>query len=335
MISEKTSVIKHAALEPELKKHFTHQSIHSGQHYDEEMSQLFFEELGIDSPNYQLHKSSDQATQNTEEIENILSEEKPDLVIVYGDTDTTLAGAKAASKLKIPIAHIEAGMRSFNDEMPEEHNRIITDQLSSLLFTSTPQAVKHLKNEGITKGIIHCGDLMKDLVLLVKDKLIVNKQDKIYCTIHRPYNTDSSKRLGCILENLNCLDKKVVFPVHPRTKKMMSAFNLLPENYSNIEFIKPQSYLNNLNNLYNFAALITDSGGMQKEAYFLQKRCITIRSETEWPETLINNWNTLAFKNLNEIDLVLSNPLGDWDENLYGDGNARLKIIKEILNYLN
>jgi len=343
IIGTRPQFIKHAALEPELKKHFSHISVHSGQHYDDEMSKVFFQELNIDPPGYFLESKNilqkEQIAHIIKETGKILSIEKPNLVIVYGDTNTTLAGALAASKLKIPIAHIESGMRSFNDEMPEESNRIATDQLAGLLFASSEQSVLQLKMEGITKNVINSGDLMKDLIFIFKEEGLLQKttksSDKIYCTIHRPYNTDQPERLNYILDHLNILNKKVVFSLHPRTRKMMDEFHLSIESFTNIEFIKPQSYLNNLNNIYNFDSLITDSGGMQKEAYFLKKRCITIRTETEWTETLINNWNTLAFDNLHKIKTILSKPLGAWNEHLYGDGNSRKIIIEGILNYLN
>ncbi len=339
IIGARPQFIKHAVLEPELRKYFNHISIHSGQHYDEEMNQIFFDELTIGSPDYHLAHAKDDPSKIIKKIESILMAEKPELVIVYGDTNTTLAGAMAASNQNIPIAHIEAGMRSFNNEMPEEINRIKTDQLATLLFTSSEIAVLNLKNEGITNGVINCGDLMKDLVFMINNKLLIEEGaeniNKIYCTIHRPYNTDDAKRLKYVLTSLNHLDKKIVFSLHPRTKKMMHQFDLMPCNYSNIEFIKPQSYLNNLKYISNCNGLITDSGGMQKEAYFLKKRCITIRTETEWTETLSNNWNTLVFENLNEIPIILKKPLGKSNEKLYGNANARKKIIDGINNYLN
>jgi UDP-GlcNAc3NAcA epimerase len=341
IIGARPQFIKHAVLEPELKKHFKHISIHSGQHYDEEMSKVFFNELGIDQPTYMLKAANGlhgkQTAQILIETEKILLDEKPDMLIVYGDTNTTLAGALAASKLNIPIAHIEAGMRSFNREMPEETNRVLTDHMSDLLFTSSEESLSQLKREGITKGVFNCGDIMKDLTYLIKEKGLVNKDDtksgKIYCTLHRPYNTDKPKRLKSILDHLNRLNKKVVFAIHPRTQKMMAKYHFLEENSSNIEFIKPQSYIKNLNNLFNFDAIITDSGGMQKEAYFLQKRCITLRSETEWVETLDNNWNTLVFENLNELESSLNKPLGAWNESLYGDGEAGRLIVNQIIKY--
>ena len=342
IIGARPQFIKHAVMEPWLKKHFRHLSIHSGQHYDEDMSRVFFDELNIDPPTYQLKTNESLHGKQTAsvliDIEEILIKEMPEMVIVYGDTNTTLAGALAASKLHIPIAHIEAGMRSFNKAMPEEVNRIVTDHLSALLFTPSKQSTEQLKSEGITDGVFYFGDIMKDLTLLMKKKGLIKKvkdnADRIYCTIHRPYNTDDHKRLDYILNQLNQLDKKVVFSLHPRTSKMMSQNKLNKQSYSNIEFIKPQSYLNNLNFLYNSAALITDSGGMQKEAYFLQKRCITLRSETEWTETLENNWNTLVFNDLSEMKSLLEQAPGVWDHELYGDGMAGQKIANEIKSYL-
>ena len=341
IIGARPQFIKHAALEPELKKYFNHISIHSGQHYDEEMSQVFFNELGIDQPTYMLKAANglhgEQTAQILIETEKILLNEKPDMLVVYGDTNTTLAGALAASKLNIPIAHIEAGMRSFNREMPEETNRVLTDHMSDLLFTSSQESLIQLKKEGIVNGVFDCGDIMKDLTFMIKEKGLINvensKSNKIYCTLHRPYNTDKPDRLKSILDHLNKLSKKVVFSIHPRTQKMMAVYHFSEKNFSNIEFINPQSYIKNLNNLFNFDAIITDSGGMQKEAYFLQKRCITLRSETEWVETLENNWNTLVFEDLNKIESSLNKPLGAWNANLYGGGNAKELIVNEIKKY--
>ncbi len=342
IIGARPQFIKHAVLEPELIKHFKHISIHSGQHYDADMSQVFYDELGINLPTYKLSSKGTLHGEQTAgiliETEKILILEKPDMVIIYGDTNTTLAGALAASKLNIPITHIESGMRSFNKNMPEEINRIVSDHLSELLFVSSDQSLEQLSKEGISEGIYNCGDIMKDLILIIKEKGLLYKSsmntNKIYCTIHRPYNTDHPDRLKYILDELNKLNKKVVFPIHPRTKKMMTKCNFPEESFTNIEFIKPQSYINNLNYLYNFEALVTDSGGMQKEAYFLKKRCITIRTETEWTETLNNKWNTLIFNDLSKINQLLEQPLGSWNKKLYGDGNARKIIIDEILNYL-
>jgi UDP-GlcNAc3NAcA epimerase len=341
IIGARPQFIKHAILEPELKKHFKHISIHSGQHYDAEMSKVFYEELGIDLPTYTLNTKGTSHGEQTAEIlidtEKILLAEKPDMILVYGDTNTTLAGAIAASKLNIPIAHIESGMRSFNKNMPEEINRILVDHLSGLLFVSSDQSVEQLKKEGIYSNVFNCGDIMKDLIFAIIEKGLLHRKamptDIIYCTLHRPYNTDEPDRLKYILDQLNHLNKNVVFPIHPRTKKMMTKFNFHEENFTNIDFIKPQSYINNLNYLYNSVALVTDSGGMQKEAYFLKKRCITIRTETEWTETLNNNWNALIFKNLAQINQLLELPLGSWNKKLYGDGNARKIIIDEIINY--
>lgn len=341
IIGARPQFIKHAVLEPELKKHFKHISIHSGQHYDKEMSQVFFDELGMDLPAYTLETKGilhgEQTANILTETEKILLQEKPDMVLVYGDTNTTLAGALAASKLNIPLVHIEAGMRSYNKEMPEEINRIVTDHLSDLLFTSSLQSLEQLKKEGITKGVYNHGDLMKDLIYIIKDKGLLQKTDvhsgQIYCTLHRPYNTDVPDRLKYILTQLNKLNKKVVFPIHPRTKKMMAQYQIPEDDFKNIEFIKAQSYINNLSYLFNCSAIITDSGGMQKEAYFLKKRCITIRTETEWTETLNNGWNTLLFDDLSKINQLLELPLGDWDDLLYGDGNARIPIVNEMMTY--
>jgi UDP-N-acetylglucosamine 2-epimerase len=339
IIGARPQFIKHAPLEQVLKNHFNIFSIHTGQHYDAKMSSIFFEQMEIDRPKYMLnsaHKLHGKMTASMlAEIEEILLLEIPDAVIVYGDTNTTLAGALAASKLHIPIFHVEAGLRSFNRKMPEEINRIVTDHLSSLLFAPTDSSVINLNNEGIFEGINIVGDLMYDSLILAKKYVGENikQEDEILLTIHRPYNTDNFDRLSLILEQLNKLNKKVIFPVHPRTKDILNKNHFIFDNYENIQFIEPVSYFDLVKLQIKSSCIITDSGGIQKEAYMLRRKCITIRSETEWIETLVNGWNTLIFEDLGSLSKIINTQPGEYISGVYGNGDASLRIIKYILLY--
>jgi len=259
--------------------------------------------------------------------------------MVYGDTNSTLAGAVVASKMHIPVFHIEAGLRSYNKKMPEEVNRIMTDHVSDLLLVPSERSCDNLKKEGIVDGVYIVGDIMKDLVKYVTCNGLYKDpemdRDYYYITLHRPYNVDSIDRLTEVLTTLNKLDRTVVFAIHPRTRNKMKTYELSEESFSNIKFIDPQGYLENLGYLKNSKALITDSGGMQKEAYWLKVPCITIRSETEWVETLKDDANTLIFNNLYDIRIALTNSNLKWDEELYGDGVAAKSIVKYIEDYFN
>jgi UDP-GlcNAc3NAcA epimerase len=266
-------------------------------------------------------------------VEEILMKEMPMAVLVYGDTNSTLAGALAASKLNIPVIHIEAGLRSFNKKMPEEINRILTDHVSSILFAPSTLAVENLKKEGLSDGVVLCGDVMNDMVLLAKEKIpnTVDLSDFYLITIHRPYNTDEKSRLFYILDTINKLDSLAIFPIHPRTLTKIADFGGKIEDYQNIKFIEPLSYFELIEHQIKAKAIITDSGGVQKEAYILRKKCITIRSETEWAETLQGGWNHLVFDNLDNIqELIYENPT-DYIENLYGNGQAS-NFISQKLN---
>ncbi len=341
IIGARPQFIKHFPLELASKGKINLLTIHTGQHYNAEMSQIFFDELGMSKPDYMLEVGSGTHGMQTGkmmiDIESVLLKERPDGVIVYGDTNSTLAGSLVASKLHIPIFHIEAGIRSYNREMPEEINRVLTDHVSSLMFVPSKIGVANLKKEGIEKNVIEVGDIMKDLIeAAVNNKWLTRENDEkepyYYATIHRPYNTDSKDRLLDVLNMLNSLDKKVIFPIHPRTKNLMLEFKLNVSDFINVEFIEPQGYLNNLSYLSYSSGLVTDSGGMQKEAYWMKKRCVTIRKETEWVETVEHNWNTLVFNNLETVkECLLSVP--EKYIPLYGDGNAGNRIIDEICSF--
>lgn len=335
VIGARPQFIKHFPLEIELAKSFDVKTIHTGQHFDENMSKVFFDELGIRKPDFhfKLTKSSHagQTAEMLALIESILIDENINLMLVYGDTNSTIAGALAAAKLNVPIIHVEAGLRSYNRAMPEEVNRVLTDHISSLLFCSSEIGVWNLKKEGITDGVHICGDLMKDALFMLKDTL-TNSRSYPYqlATLHRPYNTDDPKRLTNILKTLNKMKNKVIFPIHPRTRKVLEQqkfdFNEVP----NIEFIAPVGYIDMLSLLKFCELMITDSGGVQKEAYWMGRQCVTVRSETEWVETMEGGWNTLVFDDLESITRLPEPNPSLYDSGLYGGGHAAAQIVDLI-----
>jgi UDP-GlcNAc3NAcA epimerase len=298
----------------------------------------------IPKPNINLEVGSGTHGKMTGEmlirIEEVLLQQKPDWVLVYGDTNSTLAGALAASKLHIPVAHIEAGLRSFNMKMPEEQNRILSDHVSTMLFCPTDKAVENLKNEGITKGVHKVGDIMYDAHLFYRKKLKERKKSQrifnrfdlpekyFLLTMHRAENTDDPIRFRNILEALNNSGKKGVFPMHPRTKKAMNK-NDLSFN-ENIVCIDPVGYLDMLELEEKCNFIVTDSGGVQKEAYFFGKPCITLRDETEWIETVEVGANVVVGAKFKKILKAIANPPVRIHGQLYGNGKSGMKIIEEI-----
>lgn len=345
IVGARPQFVKTAVLSPYLRKRFNEIIIHTGQHYDREMSDLFFDELKIPKPNYNLGirsiKQGEQMAKMMAGIENILIKEKPCLVVVYGDTNSTLAGALAAAKLKVPIAHIEAGLRSYNRSMPEEINRVIVDHISDFLFCPTKTAVANLKNEGITKGVYLVGDVMCDSIRCylpmakAKSKILLKlglKRKAYYLlTIHRLSNTTDLEKLKKTLSCMDNLDLSVIFPVHPRTRKFLgNAFK--PKKA--LTLILPVSYLDMLILEQNAKIIFTDSGGIQKEAYILKVPCFTLRDETEWVETLKHGCNRIMnFDIIKDAYRVCRNLTVSRDKfhpRLYGDGNAAKKIYKII-----
>ncbi len=349
VIGARPQFIKASVVSSELRKNNQEIIIHTGQHYDKNMSDIFFEQLNIPKPDYNLGIGGGTHAYQTGNmmigIERILMEEKPDYVLVYGDTNSTLAAALAASKLLIPVIHIEAGLRSFNWKMPEEQNRILTDHIAKILFVPTEEAIKNLKNEGITNNVYNVGDVMCDSVLYFskltekkdfKLELIpLYKEKKInkwyLTTIHRAENTADSKNLSEILKALNNLDEQVVFPVHPRIRKMIDELEK-ENNYENIYFVEPVDYLTMLYLTKNSKKVITDSGGLQKECYILDVPCITVRDQTEWVETLDKGYNILAKPEYNDLynKIVNANIKDDNKINYYGNGTASKKIVDII-----
>ncbi len=365
IIGARPQIIKAAALSRAIKNNFSDKIkeviVHTGQHYDENMSQVFFDELGIPTPDYNLGVGSGahgvQTAKMIEGIEEILLKEKPDYLVVYGDTNSTLAGAIAASKIHIPIAHIEAGLRSFNKAMPEEINRICCDHCSTMLFSPTTTGYKNLINEGFSPnnkkpftidnpGIYHCGDVMYDnsmyFAKMAKDERLKTKGNYILCTIHRNNNTDEPERLKSIVKALIKIseEKEIIIPLHPRTKKLLDV-NLDLETYNTlisndrIHITEPASFLEMIRLEKDADLVITDSGGVQKEAYFFKKPCIIIRSETEWKEIVEVGAALIADADENNIIEAYyhfkDNKEIEFPE-IFGDGKAAEFICKELIN---
>jgi UDP-GlcNAc3NAcA epimerase len=326
---------------------------HTGQHYDENMNRVFLDELGINPPDLQLHcggrANHTMLAEMLEGIGKALTEYQPDGVLVYGDTTSTLAGALAASQLHIPVFHVEAGLRSFNKQMPEEMNRILTDHISSLLFCPTRRAMENLAEERITQGVFHTGDVMYDAALLfgeiaeaksaILSSLGLQPGKFRLCTIHRAENTDSPERLTQILRALTNIATPgcpVIFPLHPRTKIYIDRYHLRTTIAANraIRMIEPVGYLDMIVLEKNAATILTDSGGIQKEAYFHRTPCITLRNETEWTETLEAGWNQLAGFRTENILRCLAGTPERTEIKEYGEGRAAEKIIDAILQGL-
>jgi UDP-GlcNAc3NAcA epimerase len=319
--------------------------VHTGQHYDSNMSDVFFDEMQIPTPNYSLGIGGGSHGAMTgkmiEKIEEVLIKERPDFLLVYGDTNSTLAGALAAAKLNIKIAHIEAGLRSFNNNMPEEINRILTDRVSHLLFCPTQTAVNNLNDEGVMKwetDVHLVGDVMQDGAffyrgLSVRPEKLDLDSEFILVTCHRAENTDNPVRLLSIVNALNDLSETIdiVFPMHPRTKIKLQ--NLMVSLSKRISVIDPVGYLQMIWYIDNCKMVVTDSGGLQKEAFFYAKPCITMRDETEWTELVDYNYNILVGAGRDSIvDAYISHSFADdYERNLYGGGEASRLIVEKLI----
>lgn len=351
IIGARPQFVKAAALSRAIKNHSQLQEIivHTGQHFDANMSDIFFEEMEIPKPHYNLNinglSHGAMTGQMLEKLEEVMIAEKPDVVLVYGDTNSTIAGALAAKKLHIKVAHVEAGLRSFNMQMPEEINRILTDRISDWLFCPTDTAISNLNKEGyqnINCTIVKTGDVMEDAALFYAQKAaekstIINQlnlavKSFVLATIHRAENTDNLNNLSGIIHALNKLNEstKVVVPIHPRTKKLIEQHNLKPA----FTCIEPLGYFDMIQLLQNCSLVITDSGGLQKEAFFFGKFCITTREQTEWVELVENGYNSIAGTDTNSIIQLAQKALtAIFPEklNLYGNGNACENICKSLL----
>jgi UDP-GlcNAc3NAcA epimerase len=346
ILGARPQFIKAAAVSAIFKNSVNEILVHTGQHYDPNMSEVFFEELNIPKPKYHLNVGSGSHGAMTGAmliaIEKVLAEEKPDFVMVYGDTNSTLAGALAASKLLIPVIHVEAGLRSFNKTMPEEQNRILTDHVSEILFVPTQTAIDNLKNEGITKGVYLVGDVMYDGILhfkkIAQEKSSILKtlnlfeKEFILCTIHRAENTNDIDRLKAIFNALNESKEKIVLPLHPRTLKYVTDYGISIS--ENVQIIEPIGYLDMVRLESAAKKILTDSGGVQKEAFFLGVPCITMRDETEWVETVENGWNCIVGANEDKIrDAILNFNPTNQRKDYFGQGDAVEKMIELIKTF--
>ncbi|MDK1117632.1 MAG: UDP-N-acetylglucosamine 2-epimerase (non-hydrolyzing) [Anaerolineae bacterium] len=331
--------IKAAAVSRALESTFDETLIHTGQHYDQKMSGVFFSEMGIRPPKHNLGVGSGSHAEQTGAmliaLEKLFVELKPELVLVYGDTNSTLAGALAAAKIHIPIAHVEAGLRSFNRAMPEEINRVLTDHVSNWLFCPTTIAVMNLEKEGIVEGVHKVGDVMNDALLHhlsqarersdVLNRLGIKRGHYALATIHRAANTDNSESMRAIMNGFSQLSTQIILPLHPRTKKLLTQYKL--SHPKNVTLIEPVGYLDMLVLEENANCILTDSGGVQKEAYLLGVRCITLREETEWLETVEAGWNQLVGSDSEKIKSAYET----WSQPAvrpqhYGDGHTSEKI---------
>ncbi len=340
IVGARPQFVKVAVVSKALRQYHEESIIHTGQHYDYNMSAQFFDELKIPEPDYHLGCGSATHGAQTgcmlEAIEAVLLKEHFDCVIVYGDTNSTLAGALAAVKLHIPVAHVEAGLRNFDQSMPEEVNRVVTDHVSRYLFCPTESACKNLHNEGIVKGVEFVGDVMYDLLLQVRPQLALRAerlleelhlapQTYAVVTVHRAINTDSPEAMRGIAEGLNKLDMPVIFPVHPRTRVYLERYGITWDRY--VRIMEPLSYFDLMALAQRAYRIITDSGGFQKEAFFLGVPCVTLRNETEWTETVALGWNTLVGTRWQKILEAVAKPTPEQPQrNLFGEGDAGIRI---------
>lgn len=346
VVGARPQFIKAAALSRKLRKSGQEILVHTGQHYDENMSDIFFSELDIPEPHYRLEIGpASHATQTGNmliALEQVMAKERPKIVLVYGDTNSTIAAALTASKMGIPIAHVEAGLRSFNRSMPEEINRIVTDRLSTWLFAPSDVGVSHLKNEGISSGVYNVGDIMYESVLANAERAaqvsqILTEQDLkrgqyFFATVHRAENTDSADRLGRIFYALGAISNPIIMPLHPRTKKRLAEHSIsIPKN---VKAIDPTGYFDTLQLVQCSIATITDSGGLQKECYYLKRPCLTLRDETEWVETVELGWNRIC-----GVDSKMISEGAEWAKAgkfprwvpIYGDGKTSDLITKLLV----
>lgn len=324
--------------------------VHTGQHFDHGMSEVFFEEMEIPTPAYNLGINGSTHGEMTGKmlaaIEQVILKEQPDAVLVYGDTNSTLAGALAAKKLHIPVVHVEAGLRSFNNQMPEEINRVVTDRISDVLYVPTQTAIQNLKNEGfnhLDATIVLSGDVMQDAATFYAQKAAseqgvlanLKTNEFVLCTLHRAENTDNPERLAALVKGLNKLHKQisVVIPLHPRTRDKLKAANLKLETTT----IDPVGYFDMIRLINASSLVITDSGGLQKEAYFFKKNCVTMRDQTEWLELVEHGFNKLVGADADQLvnaAIEMLRKQNDFSISLYGDGTAGVEIAEHLHQYL-
>lgn len=340
VVGARPQFIKAAAFSRCLRRSHTEVLVHTGQHYDQQMSAVFFRELTMAPPDYHLDVGSGPHGRQTglmlERLETVLERERPDAVVVYGDTNSTVAGALAAAKLRLPLAHVEAGLRSFDRSMPEEVNRIVADHLSDRLFAPTQTAMDNLAREGLADRSHLTGDIMYDSLLLhlplaqqrsaIMRSLRLRPGSYALATVHRAANTDNVEALRRVLEALSELEQPVIFPIHPRARLAMHSADL--ELAPGVRAIEPVGYLDMLMLERHARVIITDSGGVQKEAYLLAVPCVTLREETEWPETLAGGWNVLAGTDPARIIAAARRPRPQCEPPaVFGDGRAAERMV--------
>lgn len=352
IVGARPQFVKTAVVSQSLRAHVTEVLVHTGQHYDDELSGAFFRDLTIPEPDYNLGIGSDSHGRQTAamlaRLEEVLLIERPDMVLIYGDTNSTLAAALAAVKLCIPIAHVEAGARNFSLGIPEEVNRLVADHLSALLLCATQTCVANLEREGIREGVFFTGDVLLDLHLAARptayttstilDTLSIRPGEYILATIHRPQNTDVQERLQVICEAFMAMDETIVLPLHPRTVKYLQMTPLYQRLNAtpHIRLCKPLGYLDFLRLELDARLIVTDSGGVQREAYFCQRPCVTLFHNTAWPETVEDGWNLLVEPVDKEriVHALRTFRPAQSQRHVFGDGHARDRILEHITYYL-
>lgn len=342
IVGVRPQFVKASVVSRELRKNNEEILIHTGQHYDYQMNKVFFEQLNIPEPDYHLDIGSGshgyQTGEMLKKIEEVLIKEKPDLVLTYGDTNSTLAGVLAASKLHIKTAHVESGLRSFDKSMPEEVNRVVTDHCSDILFCPTQNAVENLKSEGITENVYLTGDVMVDSLLYNREiaeqksnilsEFGLKDKDYLVATIHRASNTDNERNLKNIVDALSELNDIIIFPLHPRTEKFLKIYGLYDKLKSSVILTKPMGFFEFIMLMDHAKMVLTDSGGVQKEAYVLKVPCITLRENTEWVETVEDGWNVLVGTDKDEIVRIVKEfqPCLETHADRFGNGVASKDI---------
>jgi len=349
VVGARPQFIKAFAVSKELRTEHEEVLVHTGQHYDEELSDVFFEKLDIPQPEYNLGVGSGSHGAQTAEmlvrLEDLIEDEQPDFVLLYGDTNSTLAGVIAGTKMDTKVAHVEAGLRSHNREMPEEINRVLTDHGADLLLAPSPTAVGQLSTEGRDGATVETGDVMYDALLEVRDRVAeesdvlerysLSEGEFILSTVHRATNTDSRDRLEAIFDALSDAPLPVILPLHPRTESSLKEYGLWEFANENLQIVDPLDYLDFVCLMDSAERIVTDSGGIQKEAFFLDTFCVTMRDETEWTETVEAGWNTLVGADHDMISAALDR---DWERPVekpepYGDGNASREVRLAIEEY--
>ncbi len=347
VIGNRPQFVKAAAVSGPLRAQAQEVLVHTGQHYDDELSQIFFDELGLPRPEHRLNlgggSNSEQTSRMLAAVADLLEAEQPDALLVYGDTNSTLAGALAAAQASVPVAHVEAGMRSFDRRMPEELNRVLTDHASSLLLCPSESAARQLRNEHVHGKVEVCGDVMVDVAQLIAPRARARTDvvaghagssgDYLLVTAHRAGNVDDPHRLQGLVELLLALPRPLVFPLHPRTRARLERANLLTRLSSadGIRLAAPLGYVEFTALLHHARAVVTDSGGVQKEAYLASIPCVTLRDTTEWRETVDTGWNALVDLDLEKALSALDQPVPDAHPEVYGDGRAGERVVQALL----